>query len=151
MKNGLFTSIWNGKDLGENDMSHLTAPKAGLYPKKVMLCLWWDWKGIVYYELLPYNQTINSDKYCSQLDRLKAAIDEKCPELANLKDVVFHQNNARPHVSLHTRQKLVQLGWDVLSYSPYSPDLDSTLYILLHIFIAYLDSFPKYYNKTFFH
>jgi len=35
----------------------------------------------VYYELLPHNQTINSDKYCSQLDRLKATIYEKCPEL----------------------------------------------------------------------
>jgi len=79
--------------------------------------------------LLPHNQTINSDKYCFQLDRLKAAIDEKRPELANRKDVVFHQD-ARSHVTLHTRQKLVQLGWDVLSHPPYSSDLEPSDYHL---------------------
>jgi len=61
-----------------------------------MLCIWWDCKGIVYYELLPQNQTINSEKYCSQLGYLKAAINEKRPELSNRHTVVFHQNNARP-------------------------------------------------------
>jgi len=93
-----------------------------------MLCIWWDWKGTVYYELLPHNQTINSDKYCSQLDRLKATIDEKRPELTNRKGVVFHRDNVRSHVSLHTRQKL-QLGWDVLPHSSYSPDLAPPDYI----------------------
>ncbi|EZA62154.1 Histone-lysine N-methyltransferase SETMAR, partial [Ooceraea biroi] len=37
--------------------------------------------------------------------------------------VIFHQDNIRPHVSLATRQKLLQLGWDVLPHPPYSPDL----------------------------
>jgi len=46
----------------------LTTPKAGLHSKKVMLCVWWDWKGILYYELLSNNETINLEKYCSQLD-----------------------------------------------------------------------------------
>jgi len=130
MKNELFTSMWNEKKILVKIWYEppLIAPKTGLHPK-VLLCIWWDWKGIVYYELLPHNQTINSDKYCSQLDRLKAAIDEKRPELANRKGVVF-QDNARPHVSLHTRQKLVQLGWDVLPHPPYSPDLALSNYHL---------------------
>jgi len=34
----------------------------------------WDWKGVLYYELLPENQMIHSNKYCSQLDQLKAAL-----------------------------------------------------------------------------
>jgi len=37
-----------------------TTPKASLHPKKVMLHIWWDWKGVLYYELLLENQTINS-------------------------------------------------------------------------------------------
>ena len=38
-----------------------TIPKAALHPKKV-LCIWWDWKGILYYDLLLENQMINSNK-----------------------------------------------------------------------------------------
>ena len=67
----------------------------GLRPKKVMLCIWWDWKRVLYYELLSENQTINS-KYCPQLDQLKAALDEKRPKLVNRKRIIFHQDNARP-------------------------------------------------------
>ena len=88
-----------------------------------MLCIWWDWKGVLYYELLPENQTINSNKYCSQLDQLKAALDKKHPELVNRKCIIFHQDTARLHVSLMTRQKLLQLGWEVLIYPPYSPHI----------------------------
>ncbi|GFW75494.1 mariner transposase [Trichonephila clavipes] len=53
--------------------------KPGLTAGKVLLCIWWDWKGIIYYELLPNGQTLNSDLYCQQLDRLKLAIDQKWP------------------------------------------------------------------------
>ena len=88
-----------------------------------MLCILWDWKGVLYYELLLENQTINSNRCCSQLDQLKGALDEKHPELVNRKCITFHQDNARPHVSLMTRQKLLQLGWGVLIHPPYSPDI----------------------------
>ncbi|XP_018058409.1 PREDICTED: histone-lysine N-methyltransferase SETMAR-like [Atta colombica] len=57
--------------LGKRNELPLATPKADLHPKKVMLCVWWDWKGILYYELLSNNETINSEKYCSQLDELK--------------------------------------------------------------------------------
>ena len=69
--------MWNGRDHGASEMNNPpTTPKASLRPKKVVLCIWWDWKGVLYYELLPENQTSNSNKYFSQLDQLKAALDE---------------------------------------------------------------------------
>ena len=87
-----------------------------------MLCICWDWKGVLYCELLLENKTINSNKYCSQLDQLKAALDEKRPEVVNRKRITLHQDNTRPHVSLMmTRQKLLQLGWEVLIHPLYSP------------------------------
>ncbi|CAK9808456.1 Histone-lysine N-methyltransferase SETMAR [Anthophora quadrimaculata] len=119
----IYKNIERERSWGKRDEPPLITPKAGLHPKKAMLCVWWDWKGILYYELLPYNETINSEKYCSQLDKLKTAIEQKRPEIANRKGVIFHQDNARPHVSLTTRQKLLELGWDVLPHPPYSPDL----------------------------
>ncbi|EZA54548.1 BAI1-associated protein [Ooceraea biroi] len=48
---------------------------------------------------------------------------KKRPKLVNRKGVVFHHDNARPRTSLVTREKLLQLGWDVLPHPPYSPDL----------------------------
>ncbi|GFV85770.1 mariner transposase [Trichonephila clavipes] len=41
-----------------------TVAKPGLTARRVLLCIWWDWKGIIYYELLPYHQILNSDLYC---------------------------------------------------------------------------------------
>ena len=43
--------------------------KPGLHPRKVLLCVWWDYKGILYFELLSSGDTINSDKYCTQLEK----------------------------------------------------------------------------------
>ncbi|GBP59100.1 hypothetical protein EVAR_48076_1 [Eumeta japonica] len=34
---------------------------------KLVLCVWWDWKSINHYELLPLGKTINLDLYCQQL------------------------------------------------------------------------------------
>ena len=113
--------------------SSQTVAKPGLTARKALLCVWWDWKGIIHYELLPYGQTLNSTIYCEQLDRLKQAIDQKRPELANRKGVVFHQDNARPHTSLVTRQKLRELGWEVIMHPPYSPDLAPSDY---HLFLS---------------
>ena len=42
---------------------------------------------------------INS-KNCSQLDQVKAVLKEKHPELVKRKHTIFHQDNARLHVSL---------------------------------------------------
>ena len=75
-----------------------TMVKPGLTARKVALCAWWDWQGIIHYVLLPYGQTLNSDLYYQQLDRLKAALMQKRPSLINRSQIVFHQDNARPHI-----------------------------------------------------
>ena len=62
---------------------------------------WWDWKGILYYELLPNNQRVNSEKYCSRLDELRTTIEQRRSELANRKGVAFHWDNSlRGHMYL---------------------------------------------------
>ncbi|KAJ0183521.1 hypothetical protein K1T71_001497 [Dendrolimus kikuchii] len=84
-----------------------TVAKPGLTRNKVMLCVW----------------TIDSELYCEQLMRLKQKVERKRPELINRRGVVFHHDNARPHTSLATQQKLREFGWEVLMHPPYSPDL----------------------------
>lgn len=127
----------------KHDEAPQTTPKADIHQKKIMLSVWWDWKGVVYFELLKRNQTINSDVYCEQLDKLNTAIKEKRPELVNRKSVIFHQDNARPHTSLVTRQKLSELGWELLMHPPYSPDLAPSDY---HLFRSLQNSLN---GKTF--
>ena len=104
--------------------------KADIHQKKVILSVWWDFKGIVYFELLPRNQTINSNVYSRQLMKLDKEIKEKRPELATRKGVIFHQDKARPNTSLVTLKKLLELGWKVIPHPLYSPNLAPSDYHL---------------------
>ena len=119
----LYNNVEWKRSWGKQNEPPPITPKSCLHAKKVMLCIWWDWKGVLYYELLLENWTIHSNKYCSQLDELKAVLSEKRPEWVNRKRIIFHQDNTRLHVSLMTRQNLLQLGWEVLIHPPYSPDI----------------------------
>lgn len=60
-------------------------PKASLHLEKVILYIRWDEKGVLYYELVPSNQMINSNKYYFQLDQLKVALNKKHPKLVKRK------------------------------------------------------------------
>lgn len=54
-----------------------TVFKPGLLGRTVLLCILWDSKEIISYELLLSDQTLNSDLYCHLIDCLKIAIDRK--------------------------------------------------------------------------
>lgn len=89
---------------------------------KVMASVFWDANGIIFIDYLQKGTTINSDYYCALLDRLKAEIANKRPHLQK-KKVLFHQDNAPCHRSMKTMAKLNELGFELLTHPPYSPDL----------------------------
>ena len=113
--------------------------KVHIHQKKVRLSVWWDFKGIVYFEQLPKNQTISSNVYCYQLMKLDKEIKEKRPELATRKGVIIHQDNARLHRSLVTRKKLLELGWEAMPHPLYSPDLAPSDYHLFRSLQSHLN------------
>ena len=137
--NMLYNNIKRKRSWGYPSEPPKAVPKAGLHPKKVLLSIWWDWQGILYFELLPSNPTINSDVYCDRLEKLKTVEQEKRLSLSNLKGIIFQHDNAKPLASLKTRKKLLELNWDVLPHPPYSPDLVPSDFHLLRSLQKFLD------------
>ena len=89
-------------------------PNARLFPKKVMLCIW---KRVLYYELLPENQMIDSSKYQLQLDQLKVSLSGNHPELVNRIRIIFNQDNAKTTYFFDDQAKTVTV-WVRSSDSP---------------------------------
>jgi len=98
--------------------------KPAMHPKKTMICVWWNWKGIVHWEMLEKNVTINKELYIAQLHRVNEAIKQKRCDRKG-KTILLH-DNARPHVAQTVKEKIQELGWEVLQHPPYSPDLAPT-------------------------
>ena len=108
--------------------------KRNLHAKKALLCVWWDQRGIVHYELLPEGQTVNADRYSAQLRRVNAAIQQK---RARRDRIILLHDNAKPHVAKTTRRIIEEFGWEVLAHPPYSPDLAPSDY---HLFLSLKDN-----------
>lgn len=139
----LYVNVRNNKQWLDPAQTPVVTVKNMNYNKKIMLSIWWDIRGIIHYELMNPNQTINSEIYCQQLTRLHQELVKKRPSLVNRKQIVFHHDNAKPHISKVTQQKIIELGWELLPHPPYSPDLAPTDY---HLF----RSMQSFFNgKTF--
>jgi histone-lysine N-methyltransferase SETMAR len=108
-----------------------STPKRNIHGNKVLLSIWWDQIGVVYYELLKPKETIDGPLYRLQLFRLRKALEEKRPEYAERHDkIILQHDNARPHVCKVVQTALKTIGWEVLSHPPYSPDLAPSDYYL---------------------
>ncbi|XP_054158390.1 histone-lysine N-methyltransferase SETMAR-like [Oppia nitens] len=117
-----------------------------IHQRKVMLCIWWCTKGVAHWELLDIGQTLDSIVYCRQLEDLQTSLLRKYRNLVKRSGVMFHQDNARPHVSNITRQKLETLEWEVMPHPPYSPDIAPSDYHLFRSLQHFLDG-KRFNNK----
>lgn len=54
--------VYNVKRRPWSTRGYPQTAKASLHPKKVMLGIWWDWEGIVCYELLPETRPLSRRK-----------------------------------------------------------------------------------------
>jgi Transposase (partial DDE domain) len=80
------------------------------FERKVMLCIWWNFEGVIHFELVPEGLAINAQLYSQQLERMYAALGERYPALVNRKRVLLQQDNARPHTAHLTQEKIAELG-----------------------------------------
>ena len=132
------------------------------------LCIWWDQKGAVYYELLKPGETVTGDRYRQQLIKSNQALKRKQPEWGRrTHKVILLHDNARPHVAKPVKTCLENIKWDVLPHAPYSPDLApsdyyshsteycrnmSEIFPIFHckwnIVTTFLSNFEKYFIAT---
>jgi histone-lysine N-methyltransferase SETMAR len=77
----------NNPDLQKQwlDKGQLPVPvaKRERFKKKVLLCIWWNYKGLIYYELVPDGRMINAEVYSQQLEKMYMILLEKYPALVN--------------------------------------------------------------------
>ncbi|GBP83919.1 Mariner Mos1 transposase [Eumeta japonica] len=112
------------KSWGLPDHSSISTTKLNINGKKLMLCIWWDQLGVVYYELLNPSEMITGTLYRTQLMRLSRALKEKRPQYYSRHDkIILLHDNTRPHVAVPVRNYWKTLDWKVLPHPPYSPDI----------------------------
>lgn len=98
--------------------------KPNIHSAKLMLCIWWDQLGVVYYELLKPNETITSEVYKHQIEQLSQELQVKRPDYKGRHDkVILLHDNARPHTGKVVKDTLENLNWEILPHPPYSPDI----------------------------
>lgn len=103
-----------------------------LSARKIMATVFWDAQGVILVDFLERGQTINSERYCETLKKLRRAIQNKRRGKLSEKVLFFH-DNARPHTANRTQTLLDGFGWEVFNHPPYSPDLAPSDY---HLFPA---------------
>ncbi|EYC29297.1 hypothetical protein Y032_0006g2895 [Ancylostoma ceylanicum] len=103
-------------------------PKREQHEKKELLSFWWDISGPVFWELVPTGSMVDSDLFCTQLEKVAGIL--RCRHSEREK-ILLLIDNARPHISKKSYEKLTALGIDLVPHPPYSPDLAPSDY---HVF-----------------
>lgn len=90
MRTGSYRRICNASHLSHDEEFHpKRTSQTKLKQKKVMLSMWWDWKGVVFFELLSRSRTTNQEELCRQLNSLSTFLIQNRPERVNRIVVVF--------------------------------------------------------------
>ena len=104
-------------------------PKPNLHQEKVMVTVWWSAAGLIHNSFLNPDETITFEKYAQQINEMRWKL--QCLQLAlvNRMGPILH-DNVQPHRAQPSLPKLNELGYEVFSQPPYSPDLSPTDYHL---------------------
>jgi len=110
--------------------------KPNIHAKKVLLCIWWDWKVVLCYELLQQDETITADRHQQQLSNLNDALEEKRSFTGQeRRKVILLHDNAR-HVAKATQDHIFAFGWELFPHAAYNPDMAPSDYYSITILVA---------------
>ena len=93
--------------------------------------VWWDQKGVIYYELLKPGETINTERYRQQMIDLNQALREKRPEYQKRQHkVILLRDNAPSHTAKPVKETIEEFSWEILPHAAYSSHLAPSDYYL---------------------
>ena len=84
---------------------------------KVMLTCFFDENGPLMLEWLETGGTVNANRFCDNLRKLKTVIKNRRRGLLS-KGVILSQDNARPHVTKVCKDLTQHFRWEVLHHPP---------------------------------
>jgi len=96
--------------------------KTVLSAGKIMAIVFWDYQGIIFIDYLQKGQTATAEYYSTLLNRLYDELETTRPKLVR-KKIIFHHDEPPTHTFTVPTEKLRELGFELLSHPPYSPDL----------------------------
>lgn len=72
-----------------------------------MLCTWWNFKGIIHFELVPNNLAMEAELYSTQLERM---YEPEIPSFNQQKQrALLQQDNTSPHTTKQMWKKIEKL------------------------------------------
>ncbi|CAK9833043.1 Mariner Mos1 transposase [Anthophora retusa] len=90
---------------------------------KVMLTVFFDYRGVVHSEFLPDGQTVNKEYYLSVMRRLRENIRRKRPDVWKNNSWILHHDNAPSYTSILVHEFLAKNSTNAIEQAPYSPDM----------------------------
>jgi transposase len=90
---------------------------------KVLLTVFFEYRGIVHHSYAPAGQTINKEYYLEVIHHLRDAVRRKRPDLWASRNWQLLYDNAPAHSSHLIQSFLVKHGIPVVPQAPYSPDM----------------------------
>lgn len=112
------SSEWRAEDEPKPKKSRQSRSKI-----KVLLTVFFDFRGVVHSEFLPEGRTVNKEYYLQVMRRLREAIRKKRPELWRNNSWILHHDNAPSHTALTICEFLAKNSTNTIKQAPYSPDL----------------------------
>jgi transposase len=90
---------------------------------KVLLTIFFDYRGILHHSYAPEGQTINKEYYLKVIRHLRDAVRRNRLDLWASRNWQLHHDNAPAHSSHLIQSFLVKHSIPVVRQAPYSPDM----------------------------
>lgn len=122
MKSGYCTIMWNGRDQAQAKWTTIKHTKSWPSPIESDVVYIVGFKGSPPIWISSGKANNKFQQALLSVRLTESSIQWKASRISQQK-IIFQQCNIRLHVYLMIRQKLLQLGWQVLIQLSYSPDI----------------------------